>query len=68
MSKITNVTELRESALSVYSDLRSGKINVSQATALTKAISKACATIKLQHDYAHLRKEKPSISFMGGRS
>lgn len=61
---MNNITELREATLAVINDLRDGKIPPSVAVEMNNAIGKACMTVKLQLEYAALRKEKPDIEFM----
>lgn len=59
-----NVTELREQLAALYGDIRSGDVDISKAQAMNNAAGKIIGTLKVQLDYAALRKELPTIQFL----
>lgn len=59
-----NVKELRESLINVFYDLKSGEINTAEAKEMNNSAGKIIGTLKVQLEYADLRKEKPEIDFL----
>lgn len=64
MSKINNITKLREYALEVLENLREGKIEINEALAAGKSVDSVIATIKIEMDYQRITGEVKQIPFM----
>lgn len=60
----TNATELRKDLLTVYDQLRAGKIQPKDAKEINNTAGKIIASAKVQLEYAQLRDEKPEIDFL----
>ena len=65
MSKINNITSLRDYALDTLEQLNSGTIDTVQAALVCKLCDNVIQTVKTQMEYAKLLDEKPIIAFMG---
>lgn len=63
MSKL-NITELRDDLLSVYEDLRNGKISPKDTKEINNTAGKIIASAKVQLEYSSLRNEMPDIDFL----
>ncbi len=63
---ITNSIELRTELCEVFNELRADKIDVKAAKELINASGKIINSVKLELEYAALRKETPVIQFLGG--
>ncbi len=61
-----NIVEMREQLSAMFSDLRSGAIEVKTAAEMNNTAGKIISSIKVQLDYAALRKEAPTIAYLGG--
>lgn len=61
-----NVIELRNELCSVFDELRNDKLECKQAKELVNAAGKIINSVKLELEYAALRKETPVIEFLGG--
>ena len=59
------INELREELCKVFKNLESGELDVKKATEMNNSAGKIINTVKIQLDYAALRKETPKIKFMG---
>lgn len=64
MSKPANITELRDSLLDAYEWVKEDPRRANQVKEMTNAAGKAISTIKMELEYANLRKEKPEIPFL----
>lgn len=62
-----NINELTQYMLGVVQDIRLGKLDPRAAKELNNAAGKAMGTVRLQLDYAKLRKEKPEIPFLSAK-
>lgn len=60
---IKNLTQLRDSLLVFYGDIRSGVIDRATAQEMTNAIGKLNSAGKLELEYFAMRKETPDIAF-----
>lgn len=64
MEDVKNITQLRESLIETYNDIRRDKIALDKARELAlvagKAIKSACAQV----EYARRRREIPDIPFL----
>ena len=67
MSKIKNITELRELALETLEKLRDGKIELSEAVATGKLCDNVINTVKAELQYHLMIGEQPKIPFMQGQ-
>jgi len=61
-----NVLELRNELCQVFTELREDKVEAPVAKELVNAAGKIINTVKLELEYAALRKETPVIEFLGG--
>ena len=59
-----NTNELRGELVKVFNDLKSGAISPVIAGELNNAVGKIINSVKLDLEYAALRKEKPEINFL----
>lgn len=61
-----NVEELRAELAAVFKDLRNGAVKPKEAAELANLAGKMINSAKVQLEYSALRKESPSIDFLGG--
>jgi hypothetical protein len=61
-----NVIHLRNELCQVFDELRSKEVRVQVAKELVNAAGKIINSVKLELEYAQLRKETPVIDFLGG--
>lgn len=59
-----NIDELRQELGCVFAGLKDGSLTPAVATEMNNAAGKMMTSVKLEHEYAHLRKEEPNIPFM----
>ncbi len=59
-----NVIELRQELINIFDDIKSQKIKGSDAKEMVNTAGKIIGTVKLQLEYAGLRKETPAIEFL----
>ncbi len=64
MPKPTTVKELRDDLLECYQMLKQDPKRVVQVGELANTAGKIINTVKLELEYAALRKEKPQIAFL----
>ena len=62
-----NVSELRDELASVIEDLRKGHIEYHAAKEINNSAGKMINTLKVQLEYAHLRKEPPNVQWLAGK-
>ena len=60
------ITELRTELGKIFEGLGNGTVDVKAATEMNNSAGKMINTVKVQLEYAALRKETPKISFMKG--
>lgn len=60
------VIELRTELCEVFDEIRSDGIDLNKAKELVNAAGKIINSVKLELEYAALRKETPIIEFLGG--
>lgn len=60
--------QLRGELLSVFDGIKSGSIAVPVAKELVNTAGKIISSVKVQLEYAYLRKETPVIEFLGGEA
>jgi hypothetical protein len=58
------IKELRDELAKVFQDLKTGAIETKVAAEMNNAAGKMINTVKVQLEYAVLRKETPKIAFM----
>lgn len=63
-SKVRNMNELREIMLETIEKLRDGKIEPTDALAMSKSCDTVIGTIKSQYEYAKLTRSQPEIPFL----
>ncbi len=68
MKQPTDITELRNSLLEAYEQLKGDPRRVVITKELTNTAGKIIGTVKSQLEYALLRGEEPEIPFMGKTS
>lgn len=61
---MNNITDLRNELAALFTQLKAGKIEAKQAVEMNNAAGKIINTVKVQLEYAALRKEAPDIPFM----
>jgi len=61
---MNNITDLRNELSSLFTKLKTGEIDAKQAVEMNNAAGKIINTVKVQLEYATLRKESPDIPFM----
>lgn len=61
-----NVIELRNELCIVFDEIREGKVAAPKARELVNAAGKIINSVRLELEYAALRKEVPIIEFLGG--
>jgi len=59
-----SIEQIHEEAQNIFDKLVKGKIDVKTAEAIHNNIGKQLGMIKVQMEYATLRKEKPDIKFL----
>jgi hypothetical protein len=64
MKAIKNVVELRNDLLSVYTDLRSGKLGTDEAKQAANVSGKILSTAKVQLEYNKMVQSKERIPFL----
>jgi len=60
-----NCDELRDELAAVFSKLQAGEIKPGEAAELANLAGKMISSAKVQVEYYALRKEAPSIKFLG---
>lgn len=65
MSKIMNMQTLRERVLQAFEDLEDGKIDIDQASVISKLSETVISGLKSEMQYAVLTNQKPEIPFYG---
>lgn len=60
------IQELRDELVNVFHGIKSGAIKHADAAELNNSAGKIISSLKVELDYYALRKEKPSIPFLGG--
>ena len=68
MARPNDITELRNSLLDAYEQLKQDPRRVVQTKELVNAAGKIIGTVKSQLEYCLLRGEEPEIPFMGKTS
>lgn len=61
-----NVIQLRSELCEVFDGLRAGTIECPRAKEIVNAAGKIINTVRIELEYAALRKETPVIEFLGG--
>ena len=59
-----NIVELRNELTSVFESLKAGDVTPKVATEMNNAAGKIISSLKIQLEYANLRKEKPEVEFL----
>ena len=59
-----NINEVRKELCDAFKDLRSGNLEVKQAAEMSNMAGKIINSIKVELEYAALKKEAPNIQFL----
>lgn len=59
------ITDIRADLLTLFDDLRQGRIETKAAVEINNTAGKIISTAKVQIGYHQLRGEKPKIPFLG---
>ncbi|MFZ2152101.1 MAG: hypothetical protein WAV09_03275 [Minisyncoccia bacterium] len=62
-TQTATATQLRDRLLEVFDQLGTNKIQAGKAKEMSNAAGKIISSVKLQLEYATLRKERPNIPF-----
>lgn len=62
-----NIEEVRKALCVAFKDIRSGKMDVKQASGMANMAGKIIGTLKVELEYASLRNEEPDIEFLSTR-
>ena len=63
-----NINELRTNLADLFTQIKEGTVDVKVAAEMNNTAGKIIQSIKVQNEYAELRKEAPSIAFMNDQS
>ena len=66
MAKPKDINELRDQLLDAYGWVKADPRRANQVKEMANTAGKVIGTLKLQLEYAMLRREKPHIQFLGG--
>lgn len=61
-----NIEELRSSLCTLFEQIKAEEIDVKAASEMNNTAGKIIGTLKVQLDYAALRKDAPKIDFLDG--
>jgi hypothetical protein len=64
MKKVNNVVELREDLLTVYQDLRAGKLGTNEVKQAANVAGKILSSASLQLEYNKMVQSKEKIPFL----
>lgn len=59
-----NITDLRDNLSTLFEQIKSGEVDVKHAAEMNNTAGKIIASLKVQLDYAELRKDVPTIPFL----
>lgn len=59
-----NLTQLRDELTATFKNLKDGSLDVAQAAEMNNTAGKIISTVKVELEYAALRKEAPTIAFL----
>ena len=59
-----NIEELRNNLSTLFGQIKDGDMDVKAAAEMNNTAGKIISTLKVQLDYAALRKESPSIGYL----
>ena len=65
MTKITNMTMLRNKVLKTIEDLENGKIDINEAGVIAKLSETVISGLKSEMQYALITNQEPNIPFYG---
>lgn len=65
---VTNIVELRNELITVFDGIKTGEVALGTAKELVNTAGKIINSVKVQLEYAYLRKETPVIDFLGGEA
>ena len=59
-----NIEDLRNELTRLFSDIKAGSTDIKAAAEMNNTAGKIISTLKVQLDYAALRKESPQIGYL----
>lgn len=59
-----NITQLRGALSALFEQLKDGQMDVKVASEMNNSAGKIISSLKVQLDYAELRKEQPNIAYL----
>jgi hypothetical protein len=59
-----NIEELRNNLSALFDQIKTGEMDVKAAAEMNNTAGKIISTLKVQIDYAALRKESPTIEYL----
>lgn len=60
-----NIKEVRKELCNAFNDLKSGELDTKRASELSNMAGKIINSLKVELEYASLKKTKPKIEFLG---
>ena len=64
MPRINNINELRKDLIEAYEMLKADPKRLNQVAELANTAGKVLNSVKIELEYAHLRKDRPTIAFL----
>jgi hypothetical protein len=64
MPRINNINELRKDLIDAYEMLKADPKRLNQVAELANTAGKVLNSVKIELEYAHLRKDRPVIAFL----
>jgi len=59
-----SIKELRDNLATLFSQVRDGEVDIKRAAEMNNSAGKIINSIRVELEYAELRKVKPSVSFL----
>lgn len=59
-----NIEDLRNSLCTLFEEIKTGDVDVKKASEMNNSAGKIIGSLKVQIDYAALRKERPKIDYL----
>lgn len=67
-NKITTIQQLRDDLVEAYESLKADPRKLCQVAELANTAGKIIGTVKIELEYAALRRERPEIPFIGNNT
>lgn len=65
---VSNIVELRRELVILFESIKTDEVSLPKAKELVNTAGKIINSVKVQLEYAYLRKETPVIEFLGGEA